>query len=454
MKILIIGAGEVGYHIASRLALEHKDVVVIDRDPAALRRLSENVDVQVVQGAGDSPVILEEAGIREAEILLAVTDSDDVNLVACLVADMIAPHTKKLARVRNADFDGYHEHLRENAPHIDTIINPEIEAVRAIERLMRVPGAVEAGELVGGLVKFVGIQLDPASPMDGVRLMDLPARLGAARALVAAVVRNDELIIPGGKDTLQAGDRIYLISEKKRLNDVLAAFGKKPHPVKRVMIVGGGRLGYRLARALEKKNYQIKLVERRAERCRELASLLDKTVILHGDGSDQSLLAEENAGSMDVVVTLTGDEETNILVSLLSKRMGVGAAITKITKFSYFPLMPAIGVHQIVSPRLSAIDTILQHIRRGKVLSAISIIGEEAEVLEAVALATSGIVGKPLKHLDFPKGALLIGIIRGDEIILPSGDSVIAPDDRVIIFARRKAVPKVEKILSVKLEYF
>jgi trk system potassium uptake protein TrkA len=454
VKIVIVGAGEVGYHVARRLAMENKDVVVVDKDPAALRRVSDTLDVQVVQGQGGSPVVLEEAGIREAEILLAVTDSDEVNLVACLVTDMLAPNTRKLVRIRNGDFDACHPLLRENAPHIESVINPEIEAARTIERLIRVPGAVETGELVGGLVQFVGLRLDAGSPMDGVMLPDLPRHLGGARTLVAAVLRDEKLIIPTGADCLQSGDLIYLVSEKNRLLDVLSAFGKIRKPARRILIVGGGRLGLRLAASLEKQQYQVKIVERRAQRCRELAGLLDKTVILHGDGSDQSLLIEENIRGMDGVVTLTGDEQTNILVSLLARKMGVDMAITRLTRFSYFPLMPTIGIHQIVSPRLSAIDSILQHIRRGKVLATLSIQGDQAEVLEAVALPTSDIVGKPLRNLAFPKGALVISIIRGSEIIIPSGDSVIAPDDRVVIFAKRKTVPKVEKALTVKLEYF
>ncbi len=204
-----------------------------------------------------------------------------------------------------------------------------------------------------------------------------------------------------------------------------------------------------------KKNPSIpKLIEKNEQRCRELAEQMNKVVVLHGDGSDQGLLIEENIQDMDFVITVTNDEETNVLVSLLSRQMGAKNTITKISKFSYFPLMTTIGIEQVVSPRLSAINTILQHIRKGKVLSAISIKGEQAEVIEAVALETSDIVAKPLKNISFPKGALLVGIIHKNEIIIPSGDSVIEPDDRVIIFARKNAIPKIEKILTVKLEFF
>ncbi len=454
MKVVIIGAGEVGFHVAHHLTLENKDVVVIDKNPDAIRRVSDHLDVQIVSGAGNSPVVLEEAGIQNAEIILAVTDSDETNLVACLVADMISPTTKKLARIRGADYDRYHEMFSLHAPHIDTIINPEIEVVKTIDQFMSVPGAADVGELADGRIKFVGVYLDKDCQLTGIRLLDLPAKIKQGRPLIAAVVREEEVIIPRGSDRLLPGDLVYFISEEDKLLDTLSIFNKHDQPVNRVLIVGGGRIGFRLATLLESKSIQTKIIERNPDRCALLAESLNKSVVLCGDGSDQSLLAEENIQDMDVVVTLTDDEETNILASLLSTRLGARKSITKISKFSYFPLLKAIGIEQVVSPRLSAINTILQHVRRGKVLSAISLKGEQAEVIEAIALETSDIVGKPLKNVSFPKGALVAGIIRKEDIIIPKGDSVIEPDDRIIIFARRQAIPRIEKILSVKLEYF
>ena len=454
MKIIIIGAGEVGFHIASCFAHENKDVVVIDKDPEAIRRISEKIDVQTVIGSGSSPVILEEAGIREAEILLAVTNSDEANLVACLITDMLSSSTKKLARLRDADHDAYHTDFRDHAPHIDTVINPEIEVVKTIDRLMSVPGAVDVGEFADGRLKLIGIRMEANTRLTGVRLSGLPEILKDQQPLIAAVIRNEELIIPRGDDRLEPGDLVYFISESDKLISTLEIFNKHTRPLKRVLIIGGGRIGFRLARLLEKKSIQTKIIEKRIDRCNELADQLGKTVILHGDGSDQGLLNEENISDIDLAVTLTDDEETNILASLLTKRMGAGNTITKIGKFSYFPLMSAIGIEQVVNTRLSAINTILQHVRRGKVLSAMSIKGEQAEVLEALALETSDIVGKPLRKIAFPKGALVIGIMRGQNILVPSGDSIIEPGDRIIIFAVRKAIPRVEAILAVKLEYF
>lgn len=454
MKIIIVGAGEVGYHIAGRLALENKDVLVIDNDAEAIRRVADNIDVQSIIGSGSSPAVLEEAGIKEADILLAVTDSDEANLVACLVADMLSPSTKKLARIRGADFDEYYNVFRDQAPHIETVINPEIEVVKTIERLMHVPGSVDVGEFADGKIKFVGVYLDKDNPLAGARLSEIPQIIGNKRLLIAAVVREEEVIIPRGQDRLSAGDLIYFISEEEHLLETLSIFNKHAEPVKRVLIVGGGRIGYRLAVKLEAQSIYCKVVEKNFERCALLAEKLNKAVVLHGDGSDQGLLSEENIGDIDVVVTLTDDEETNILSSLLARRMGARKAITKISKFSYFPLMKAIGIEQVISTRLSAINSILQHIRRGKVVSAISLKGEQAEALEVVALETSDIVTKPLKRIHFPKGAIVAGIIRKDHIIIPTGDSIIEPGDRIIIFAQRKAINSIEKILAVKLEYF
>jgi len=454
VKIIIVGAGEVGYHIASRLASENKDVVIIDKSADAVRRVSENIDVQAIVDSGSSPVVLEQAGVRQADILLAVTDSDEVNLVACLSANMLSPATKKLARIRHGDFDGYHEILKKEAPHIDTVINPEIEVVKTIYRLMKVPGAVDMGAFAQGRVKFVGLRIEEASAMAGVKLSEFDAMFGRARPLIAAIVRNEDLIVPRGSNRLMPGDLVYFISEQKNMAETVKLFDKKTKPVRRVVIAGGGRIGQRLAAMLEKNSIQAKIVELNHDRCTALAGAMNRTVVLNGDASDQKLLLEENIADADLMVSVTDDEETNILVSLLAKNLGVGDTITKVSKFSYFPLMTAIGLQRVVSPRLSAISSILQEVRKGKILSAVSIRGEAAEVIEAVALETSGITGKPLKKISFPKGAILVCIMKEEEIIIPTGDSVVAPGDKVIIFARQDAVKKLEKLLTVKLEFF
>ncbi len=454
MKIVIVGAGEVGFHVASRLALEDKDVVVIDNNPEALCRVSENLDVQAVQGCGSCPTILEEVGIKGTDILLAVTDSDETNLVACLFANILSPTTIKLARIRSEEYLLYQDALRQDPYRIDVVINPEAEAVKTVVRLLRVPGAVDVGEFADGRIKLIGVRLDADCPVTGTKLVDLKEKASNKKILVAAIIRNEKLIIPSGEDQIQEGDLIYFVSEEKGLKAALKIFGKRAEPLGRVLLVGGGNLGLKLARALERLSIHTKLIEKDPDRCRKLAEHLDKVIVLQGDGSDQGLLQEENIQDMDVVITLTGDEETNILASLLAKRMGAHKTVTRISKFSYFPLVSAIGLEHIVSPRLAAINTILQYVRRGKVLSAMALKGEEAEVLEAVAMETSDIVGKPLRQIPFPKGALVVAIMRGDEVIVPTGDSVILPEDRIVIFSTRQSIPQVEKALMVKLEYF
>jgi trk system potassium uptake protein TrkA len=317
-----------------------------------------------------------------------------------------------------------------------------------------VSGAIDFGEFADGLVKLVGIRLDQETDLTGTRLSDLPEKIGGQKLLVASIIRDEKMIIPRGTDKLMVNDVVYFASDQHKLPAILAAFDKQADPVKRALIIGGGRIGLRLARMLDEKSIYTKLIEKDPNRCAKLAERLNKVVVLHGDGSDQDLLNEENIRDMDVVITLTNDEETNILASLLAKRFGAKKTITRISKFSYLPLMSTIGLDQIVSPRLSSINTILHHVRRGKVLSAISIKGDQAEVLEAVALETSDIVGKPLKKISFPKGALITSIIRNGEVIIPAGESVIEPNDKIIIFAKRQDISKIEKILEVKLEFF
>ncbi len=453
MKAIIIGAGEVGFHIANHMTLEKMEVVVIDVDPQALRRVSDHLDVQTVQGSGSSPVILKEAGVKEAEIVLAVTNSDEANLVACLMVDLLVPGTKKLARLRKADLDDYHGHFNAHTPHIDTIINPDIEVVKTISRLLQVPGATEVNEFADGAIKLVGIKLEETAALTDKRLMDIKTESGGRRPLVAAIIRAEQLIIPMGDDRLQAGDEIYIVEKEDRLHDTLLLFGKQSMPVKRLVIVGGGAIGLRLAASLESSSIQIKIIEKDAGRCEELAATLDKAIVIHGDGSDQALLKEENIHDSDIAIMVTNDEETNILASLLAKRLGAKKAITKISRFSYFPLVASVGIEKVVSPRLSAINSILQHIRRGKVLSAISLRGEQAEVIEAEITDSSRIANQALKDISFPKGVLVTGIVHDETVSIPSGQSVIYPGDRVVIFTRKEAISKLEKILAVKLEY-
>lgn len=454
MKIIIVGAGEVGYHIAKRLASENKQVVVIDQNPEACRRLVENLDIQVFTGSGSSPSVLLEAGITDTDILLAVTDSDEINLVACLMTHTLSPTTKKLARIRGLAFDPYHDSFKKNIPHIDTVINPEIEVVNTIRKLMDVPGALDVGDFIDGQVKYVCIRLDIDSPIVGMRLMDFQEKFGEERPLIAAIIRNSEVIVPRGDNKIEPGDLVYFVSETHKLEKTLHLFGILIRPIHTAFIVGGGRIGTRLAHLLERDGVKAKIIEADLSRCHALSKKMGKTVILHGDGSDKRLFLEENLGPNDVVVSVTDDDETNILVSLLAKSLGAQNTITRLRKSSYYPLLATIGIEKIVSPRLSAVSSILQYVRQGKVLSDISIFREQGEFIEAIALETSDITNRPLKKISFPKGALLVCIIRNSQVMIPSGESVVLPGDRIILFAVQQAVKKLEKLLTVKLDFF
>jgi trk system potassium uptake protein len=453
MRIVIIGAGEIGFRVAQRLSTENKDVVIIDKDPEAIKRINDHLDVQTIHGSGSSPVLLEQAGIQKAELFLAVTDSDEINLTACLFARALAPDITKLARVRNQEYMHFKSALTREIVNIAHVINPDQEVVRSLERMMDIPGALEVNNFAGGRITLIGVRVCPQSPLIGLRLMDIPERYRDTRFIVAAIVRGEKLLIPDGKDAIQHEDIIYFICESALVENILPLFNPCSTKIRNAIIVGGGSVGLLAARTLEKKGFSIKLVEQDAARCRHLAGELDHAVILQGDGSDGDLLQEENIRDMDVLIALTGSEETNILISLLAKSLGVSKTITRINKFAYVPLARTIGLENVISPRISAVNTILRHVRRGKVISSVSIKGEEAEALEAVALEKSSIVNKPLKDLRFPKGALILCIIRGEDVHIPDGESVILPRDRIIILSTRPNIERVEKALAVKLEY-
>lgn len=451
LKIIIVGCGEVGFHIAERLAQEHKQVVIIDRNADSLKRLAEYSDVQTIHGSGSSPQVLDQAGAADAQIVLAVTDSDETNIIACFFANVLAPEALKLARIRNTEYTLYVDALSSGSMNIGMVINPEVEVIKRIDRLVTVPGASEYIEFADGRVVMVGIRIEHG-PLVGAPLTELRPRMGDIRVIAGAIVRQERLIIPTGQDSIELDDLVYFVSEKKNLEKIRAACACQHNSIRDVLIIGGGNIGLRVAGLFERRGYHTKLVDSDEERCRFLAEKLDKTIVLHGDGTDQDFLKEENVDGMDVVVSVTGDEETNILTSLLAKNSGAKRTITRINKTAYLPLVRAIGIEHSVSPRLSAVDSILHFVRRGKVLSSTAIKGDEAEALEAIAQEHSDIVGKPLRSVKFPKGALLLCIIRGDEVIVPHGNSEVQPQDRIIILSTRKMVSRVEQTLMVKLE--
>ena len=448
VKIIIVGAGEVGFHLAKWLSLEDKDIVVIDPAPEALQRVEEQLDVQTIRGTGSHPQVLLEAGVQKADVLLAVTDRDEVNLVCCLFADLLRGGLPKVALVRQEEYAPHWEALIRRL-NITNIINPDREVVKAILRILSAPEMEEVNDFVGGSIKMIGGVLPAASPLGGRKLQDLPAVIERKRLIIAALVRQDRLIIPKGKDILQAGDLVYFVCRDRDLDSVLQLFNRRPAaPLKDLMIMGGGRIGGDLARELENRRYRVKLIERSRERCQQLSGLLRRTIVLQGSATDQELLIQENIGGMDMALALTGDDETNILSCLLAHRLGARKLLARINKLAYMDLVKMIELDHLVSPRLSAINSIFPYVRRGKVVSTMAIKGQEAEVMEAVAQEGTAMVGTPLKSLNLPREALVLCIMRGEEVMLPSGDDVIQPNDRVIILARKAGIPQVEKALS------
>jgi len=457
LKVIIVGAGEVGFHIAQRLSEENQDVVLIDLNPEQIKRVEDNLDVQAFPGSGTSPKILKDAGIEDADMLLATTDSDEVNLVSCLIAKNLNPSLIKVARLRNEEYIQELPLLDKDHLGIDHIINPQSEMVRSIQRLMEIPGASEVIDFVEGRVKLIGVMVDKESPFAGRKLLSFTKAEG--EILVGAIVRNrpdlpSQVIIPHGNDSILAGDLVYLVARNRDLDKNLGLFGIKEKSLKRVVIIGAGQTGEALAREMDRAKVNTKIIEKDKAICGRLSASLDHVIVINGDGTDKGLLEEENIAGADFVVAITGDEESNILMSLLAKELGTPKAITRVSKLSYLPLMSAIGIQLVVSPRLSAVRAILQYIRPGKILSVAPLKGEHAEAIEAEALDTSDIVNKPLHKVKIPKGVIIGAIFRKDEIIIPRGDTVIKPGDRLIIFALLQMLPKLEKLLTVKLEYF
>ncbi|MEW6666101.1 MAG: Trk system potassium transporter TrkA [Thermodesulfobacteriota bacterium] len=452
MKIIIVGAGEVGFHIAQRLSEENQDVFLIDKDPDKIKRITENLDVQAILGPGTSPEMLKIAGIEDADMLVAATDSDEVNLIACLLARHLNRYIVKVARVRNPEYLREKDLFSQDLLAVDQIINPQSVMVEGIRNLMTVPGASDVIDFVEGKVKLIGINIPPKSPLAGRQLLSFKGMEG--KLLVGAIVREDQVFIPRGEDAIQERDLVYLVARAHELPQELGLFNREEQGTRRVMIVGAGQTGLGLAAALDHTKLNVKIIEKDAQKCGSLAEKLEKVIVIHGDGTDKELLLEENIADTDFMVSITGDEESNVLISLLAKRLGARRCITRVNKLSYIPLVSAIGIDTVVSARFSAIRAILQYIRKGRIISVAPLKGEHAEAIEAEALETSDIVNTPLSRVKFPKGALVGAVVRREEIIIPRGDTIIQPQDRLIIFALRNVLPKLERLLTVKLDFF
>ncbi len=452
MKIIIIGAGEVGLHIAQRLAEENQDVVLVEIDPKKIREVQNALDIKTILGSGTNPSVLQDAGIKESDIIVAATDNDEANLITCFYAQFLTNYITKIVRLKNPDYMKHREIFNQDFLSIDLIINPRTEMVASMLRLMEIPEASEVIDFKDGKIKLLGLTVREDSPLIGKKLSSFGDLESAI--LVGVIIRGDRVIIPRGNDVIQGNDLIYCITRQQDISNIFHLIGLRKRELGRVMIIGGSETGFTLAKSLDKTSVNTKIVEKDGQRCLEMAENLKKVVVLNGDATDRDFLLEENIADIDIVAVITGDDENNVLISLLTKALGAKKTITKIGKLSYIPLISEIGIDTVVSPRLSAIRAILQYIRKGKVICVAPLKGEGAEVIEFEALETSDIVNIPLSRVKFPKGSIVGAIIRGEEIIIPRGQNMIKPHDHLILFALKKTIPKLEKLFTVKLEYF
>lgn len=443
MRIIIVGAGEVGYQVAKFLSAENIDVVVIDRSREKLRRIADELDVAVMEGEGGSPSVLKEAGAEITDILLAVTDMDETNMVACLIAKVMFQIPRNVARIRNLEYFGNNILLQSLG--INPAISPEVEAAKAIIRLLEVPFAADVEDFEEGKVKVIGFRIPPESGLIGNALKNISL---TPKLLIGAVRRGEQIIIPSGNDTIKKDDIIFLPAKAEDVELVTKNIGGVMQPVKNVMIVGGGRIGFYLAKTLEERNINIKIIETDAERCKFLLKSLRKTVILHGDGSNQKLLEEENINDMDVFAAISNNEELNIMASLLAKNRGVKKTITIVNRTDYLPLAGNLGIEAVLSPRLITASAILKYVRGGNVISLTTVAEGKAEIMEAEVKDGSVLIGKTLHEAEFPRKSLIGAIIRDNNVIIPSGSDKILNKDKLIIFTLYESIKKVEKLLQ------
>ena len=451
MRALIIGAGEVGFHTALRLSREGHEVVVLDRDPEQVRRVNEQMDVQTLVGPGSSPAVLLEAGVESADLVVAVTDSDEVNLVACRLARLLSSSGTRVARIRSEDILAFIEERGAKLLDVDTVINPEREVASQILEFISVPAASSVSHFAGGTVKLLGLRIPVTSPLVGRTMAEVrPA--GSPPFLVAAIERAGEVVIPGGNDRLHGDDLAYVVVRDDLIDQVVAHFGLQSEPVRNLVVVGGGTIGRLVAAGARQRDIKTRVIEKDEARCQRLVDQLPDVIVLHGDGTDLTLLEEENVGAADVFAAVTDDEEDNVLIALLGKKMGAKRTIARVAHLGYVPLVSNLGLDLVVSPRFAAVGGILRHLRRGKVLSVSSLRDEGAEVIEVEALETSALVDKPLAKVKLPAGALVVAVIRNGDAIIPGGDTVIRPGDHIVLFLLRKVLSKVERLLTVALD--
>ncbi len=445
MRVIIVGAGEVGYQIAKFLTYEGVDVVIIDRDGNKLRKVAEELDIATIEAEGSDPSAFKEAGADRADILLAVTNSDETNMIACLLGKAMFKIKRKIARIRNPDYFFNKELLGSANLDIDPAINPELEAAQAVTKLIENPFASEVIGFEQEKIMVIGFKIPKDSPVNGKKLKAIRTFLNRD-LIIGAIERDESVIIPSGEDYLQEGDIVYIPILKEQIQEVAKSLGVSGNPAKKIMILGGGRIGYYIASMMENKA-DIKIIEREADKCKFLSKHLGKTLVLHGDGADKQLLIEENIANIDTYIACSGNDELNIMAALLAKKLGAKKVISLVNRADYIPLAHNLGIQSVLSPRLITAGIIFRYIRQGEVLSLTAIAENKAEIMEVKVSKKSSIVGRNLKEGIFPKNSIIGAIIRDDRIIIPSGEDIIREQDKLIIFALKESIKAVEKLL-------
>lgn len=457
MRIIICGAGRVGFGIARRLSGEKNDVTVIDQSKDLIRTISERLDVRGVVGNGSYPDVLAEAGAREADMIIAVTYSDEVNMIASQIAHTLFNVPTKIARIRAAGYlDPRYSDLfgRHHMP-IDVIISPEREVSEAIMQRMATPGAFETKAFVDGKVWAVGVKLKEDCPILNSPLRQVASLFPDLKITIVLIKRDDKIWRAHAEDQLFVGDEIYFIADRNDVSRALEIMGRTERAARRVIIIGGGNIGHYVAAGLEKLgNMKIRLIERDRARAEIIAAELDRTIVLQGDGLDRALLREAGVEDAETVVAVTDNDQVNILASVVAKREGARRAMALINDQDYGPVSEAVGIDRFVDPRATTISTILQHIRRGRIKGLYSVSDGEAELVDAIALETSPLVNKPLKDADLPEGVMIGAVYRDGKVSMPNSETVIKPGDRIVLMALKDYVKDVEQMFRVSIDYF
>jgi trk system potassium uptake protein TrkA len=456
MKIIILGAGQVGSSVASNLVSEDNDITVIDIDQKVLLALSERYDLQVVHGVASHPSVLAKAGADDADMIIAVTNSDETNMIACQVAYTIFHTPTKIARVRNVEYLKSSALFAQEALPIDVLISPEQIVTEYIERLISFPGALQVLDFANGKAQMVALRVSERNPLLGQQIRDLPKLVSNADFRIVTLFRHGQGIVPDGDTVINLDDELFVIASPKHIRTLLKTIRQKDRPIKRIMIAGGGNIGVRLARLLE-NNYQVKLIELSPEQAKEASESLKHAIVLQGDAADEELLIEENIDDTDIFCALTNADEANIISCMLAKRLGARKVMSLINRAAYVDLVQSDVIDIAISPQQATIGSLLAHIRRGDVVVVHSLRRGAAEAIEAVAhgdTQSSNVVGRTIDRIHLPPETSIGAIVRGDEVIMAHHDTVIEAEDHVILLvADKRHVPEVERLFQVRVTF-